>query len=517
MSALDRAWRRLTTPEMTVRRIVLGLAGLIVVSFLLRTTALHGRYWIDEGLSVGIASHPLTDIPGVLRADGSPPLYYMLLKLWIGVIGGDGEARTHALSLGFALLTVPAGFFSARALFDERAGWFVAVVAALNPFLNYYAQETRMYALVVLLSLLVAATFGLAFVERKRVWLVGFVLASTALIYSHNWGLFTMVGTVAALLPLLWSRRVPWTDAAIAYGAIALLYLPWLPTLLYQVDHTGAPWSRSPTLNGLPGALAGLAGGPGPGVGILLAVGTGIFAYASIREGDAPARQSSTANSTLIIVVVGIAVAFVVSQISPAWSGRYFAALIGPFVLLIGVGLARAGVLGLVTLALLAGLWMKPPTFRVNNKSDVHRVAAVVGPRLAPGDIVVSTHPEQLPVVHFYFPKGLRWGDGMGWVKDPTYMDWRDALDRYEAARPTQVAQRFIAALRPGQQLALVQPIIRSGSWSAPWTELVRKRASRWERVLGRDDRLQRVAALPVLKGRGLPRGVRVVIYRRVG
>ena len=47
----------------------------------------------------GIASHPLTDIPGVLRADGSPPLYYMLLHVWIGVIGGDGEARTHALSL----------------------------------------------------------------------------------------------------------------------------------------------------------------------------------------------------------------------------------------------------------------------------------------------------------------------------------------------------------------------------------------------------------------------------------
>ena len=40
-------------------------------------------YWIDEGLSVGIADRPLTDIPGVLRQDGSPPLYYMLLHFWM--------------------------------------------------------------------------------------------------------------------------------------------------------------------------------------------------------------------------------------------------------------------------------------------------------------------------------------------------------------------------------------------------------------------------------------------------
>ena len=41
---------------------------------------IHARFWIDEGLSVGIASHPLVDIPGVLRQDGSPPLYYLLLN-----------------------------------------------------------------------------------------------------------------------------------------------------------------------------------------------------------------------------------------------------------------------------------------------------------------------------------------------------------------------------------------------------------------------------------------------------
>src|SRR5205823_380015 len=81
------------------------LVLLVVLSLLLRTTALHARYWIDEGLSVGIASHPFFDVPGVLRQDGSPPLYYLILHVWTALFG-DGEARTHGLSVLFAVATV---------------------------------------------------------------------------------------------------------------------------------------------------------------------------------------------------------------------------------------------------------------------------------------------------------------------------------------------------------------------------------------------------------------------------
>lgn len=518
LSRLRAPFERLRTQQLTVPRIVLGIAGLVLLSFLLRATAIHGRYWIDEGLSVGIASHSLSDIPGILRADGSPPLYYLLLHVWIDVIGGPGEARTHALSLLFALATVPVGFFGARALFGERAGWCAAVVAALNPFLNFYAQETRMYALVSLLSLLVAISYCLAFIHGRRPWLIGFALSGAALLYTHNWGLFLLAGSGIALLPLLRAKALPWRDALIGYGAIAILYLPWLPTFLFQAKHTGAPWSLAPTIDKMAGYLATLAGGPGPAVAVVFGVGSGFVAYLSARDrGKRERRQADTIAAILAMTLLALALAFIASQASPAWTTRYFAAIVGPLILLLGAGLAQARGLGLVALALLAALWLSPPTHRVNNKSNVHNAAVIVGPHLDRGDIVVSTHPEQVPVMHFYFPQGLRWGDGMGWVHDPTYMDWRDALDRYEAARPTPVADMFIKALKPGQQLVLAQPIIATANWGAPWTSLVRRRAARWERVLGRDDRLVRVAALPKLRGKRFPRGMRFVIYRRVG
>src|SRR5205814_1288112 len=57
------------------------LAALTAVSLFLRTRILNAGFWIDEGLSVGIAHHHLWSIPHLLRQDGSPPLYYMLLHV----------------------------------------------------------------------------------------------------------------------------------------------------------------------------------------------------------------------------------------------------------------------------------------------------------------------------------------------------------------------------------------------------------------------------------------------------
>jgi hypothetical protein len=503
---------RLTALPLRVR-IPLGLLGLLVVSFLLRSTAIHGRYWIDEGLSVGIASFPLDEIPGALRQDGSPPLYYLLLHLWIDVIGGDGEARTHALSLGFALLAVPTSFALARQLFSERAGWFAAVLTAFLPFLSYYAQETRMYALALLLSMTMAGAFALAFLRGRRGWLPVFVVAGAALIYTHNWGLFMLAGTGLALLPALLRGRVAWRDPLIGFGAISLLYLPWIPTLLYQAGHTGAPWSTAPSLGDLPGEVEGVLGGAGPAVALLLVGGAGLMAYFAAEERDEHREVVQTLGLALLLALL---LAFVASQISPGWSQRYFASLLGPLLLLAAGVLARAGNLGLVTVALLAGLWLHPPTDRVNNKSNMHRVAVLSEGRVQDGDVVISTHPEQVPVADFYFDQDVRWADGMGFFPDTRIFDWRDALDRYRAAQPKEVASELIDAVEPGHRLVLMEPIIRTAGWSAPWTSLVRKRSAQWEHLLRRDDRLRQVANIPVLGDTNLPRGVRLVVFERL-
>src|SRR3954468_20543242 len=181
------------------------------VSLLLRTGALDGSYWIDEGISVGIASHPLADIPRVLGQDGNPPLYYLLLHGWMQLVG-TSEAATRVLSLVFALLAVPVSFWAGAAVFDRRAGALAAAGAAGCPFLTYYAQETRMYSLVVLLSILASASFALAFVrgERRHLWLLGLWLG--LLLYTHTWGLFLAAAMAGAWLVLYRRGQVDRSD-----------------------------------------------------------------------------------------------------------------------------------------------------------------------------------------------------------------------------------------------------------------------------------------------------------------
>ncbi|HEX2086255.1 MAG TPA: glycosyltransferase family 39 protein [Solirubrobacteraceae bacterium] len=492
-----------------------GVVALTLVSLFLRTRALDAAFWIDEGLSVGIGSHGLLDIPGVLRQDGSPPLYYSLLHVWMQAFGNTEEA-THALSVVFAVLCVPAAWWAGRSLFGPRAGWIAAVLAAINPFITFYAQETRMYALVALLGLLLAATFLRAFSDRERRHLPAFTALLVLLLYTHNWGLFLAAGTVIALA-WLWriappaERRPLLRDALLGYGVAGLLYAAWLPTLLFQAQHTGAPWAERPPLDALLGALGVLLGGAPTGVALLLVAGNGIAGL--VRDLSPRGRRTA---ALLILTVAAVILAWLASQVSPAFSNRYFATFVGPLLLLAAVGLTHSGRLGIVCFVLVCLYWFDARTGAIETKSNVRSVAASIQTLVTAGDLVVSTHPEQLPLLAYYLPDGVRYGTSMGPVTDPRVMDWRDALERLRAAKPGPTARRMVDSLAVGEELVLVQPIIRTAKWGAPWTALVRRRSVQWERRLDRDPRVRREAVVPVFGYDRLPKGVRAIVYRRM-
>ncbi|MBA2517123.1 MAG: glycosyltransferase family 39 protein [Solirubrobacterales bacterium] len=489
--------RALGSSRAELAGIALGVCGLIAVSLLLRTRNLGVGYWVDEGLSVGIADRPLLDIPGVMRLDGSPPLYYMVLHVWMALTGSTGEATTHGLSLLFAVLTVPSAVLLARSLFGIRAGWIAGVLAAMNPFITQYAQETRMYALVILLGTVATGAYVAALIHRRRAMLPVFSLALAALLYTHNWALF-----FAASLGLVWlclvvfepraGRRALLRDGVLGFGGALILYAPWLPTLLFQAGHTGAPWSRPPDLQDLTEAFSRLLG-PVEQVALLLAGGVGIAAIASRKRLDAEARSAVALAS---ISALTIAFAWGASQVSPAWAGRYFAVALPPLLLLCALGLARAKRLGLVGLALVAIMWSG--TAGRSEKSNVRSVTASLAPSLRPGDLVVSAQPEQLPVLAHYLPDNLRWATLWGPVEDLGVTDWRDGVERLEQTSATRDLRPLVDALAPGQRIVLVEPMIYAlARWSAPWTSLVRVRSEEWSRALSNDERLRVSAIYP--------------------
>ncbi len=237
---------------------------------------------------MGIADRPLADIPAALRLDGSPPLYYSLLHVWMSLFGRTEEA-THALSVLFVLLAIPAAFWAARGVFGNAAGWAAAVLAALNPFMTQYAQETRMYALVMLLGMLACGAYARAFLlgdelppKTRRRWAMVFAPLLAAMLYTHNWALFFGVGCGVAWLGMLaaardGTRRELFLDGLIGFGGALVLFAPWLPTLVFQAQHTGAPWSSPPGVDDLLGVPLRLLGSVGQ-IALLLAAGVGMVA-----------------------------------------------------------------------------------------------------------------------------------------------------------------------------------------------------------------------------------------------
>ena len=496
------------------------VAAVVGVSLVLRTFSLGESLWMDEGLSIGIASQPLFDIPGVLRQDGSPPLYYMALSVWMDLFG-RGPAETQGLSLAISLLAIPAARWAGWTLFGRRAGLIAAALAGVNPWLTAYAQETRMYSLMLLLSLVATAAFLHVFSFGRRRYLPLFVVALAAMLYTHNWGLFVAAGALCALVPC-WlasgDRRALVRDGVIGFGGAGLLYVPWLPTLLYQVQHTGAPWLNPPRLGAPVQITRSLLGGGTPTVAILLAGGSGIAGILSRRT----LRNERTAIIAAAVMCAGtLAVAWLFSQFSPAWTTRYLGVALGPILILAAAGLARAGNLGIAALVIVLAVWCVPKTYDLRNKSNASDLSAAAAPLLRPGDLVVSMQPEQTPLIDYHLSvlrsvSGVRYASPMGPVATPEVMDWRDCLARMEKATPERNLSPALATLRRSGRVLLVHPVTTSrNDWDAPWTQLVRRRSAQWGGAVAADPRFKRIATAPEFYRRATRIGVRAVLYEK--
>jgi mannosyltransferase len=499
--------------------VVLGLTAFALYH---HTRALGQALWMDEGLSIGIASQPILDIPHVLRVDGSPPLYYMLLGVWTRVVG-DGPAETQGLSVAISLIAVPGGFWAGWSLFGKRAGYMCAALFAFNGFLTSYAQETRMYALMIVLSLLLTAAFLHVFVYRNRRYLPFFAVVLAAMLYTHNWGLFVTAGaliTLAMVLLMAEDRRPLVRDALIGFGGAGLLYLPWLPTLIHQVQHTGAPWLNSPRLGAPVQISKSLLGGGTVTVSLVLAGGSGLAAVLQGRTNDRE-RKAIYAAATLCVATLGVAWLF--SQFSPAWTTRYLGVALGPILLLAALGLARAGNLGLVALVIILGIWALPKTYDLRNKSNASDLRKAAAPQLHSGDLVISMQPEQTPLLRYHLTtlghvNGLRWATPLGAVDNPSVMDWTDSQERLEHATVRTKLEPLLAKLPRSGRVLLVHPVTeRVDDWDAPWTQLVRRRSAQWGYAVATDPRFKRIGVVPANYRRATRIGVRGVLYEKIG
>ena len=487
--------RRFLSPPNRTALDRLALVGVVLVLAFLWGRARGIWYWGDEGLAIGIASHPLADLPALLRQDGSPPLYYLILHVWMSVFG-SAEASTHALSVIFALATVVAAWWVGRSLFGRRVGWLMVALAAVNPFLALYANETRMYTLMVLLATVATGAFLHVFVFGRRRYLPLLTSSLALLLYTHNWALFFTLGMAVALLPCLLAasdKRRLVLDAGLAFGAVGLLYAPWIPTFLYQRAHTSAPWAFRPTLELARTDVMSLIGAPESFIAAGLGAGLGLTVVLR-RRGSRPAV---TVTALAILAGVAISVGWVVSRSDPVWAYRYLGVVVPVVLLVLALGLAAGGRLAISALCVLlfleAPIDVRVPPFR---KSNVKAVVTEVSDRLHPGDLVVS-HFGELPVLAHYLPPGLRYASASGVIADPRLADYRDSVERLQASLPAETLPPLLDEVSPGGHALLVCPLVTQAEpEKTPFLKLLEVRCDEMKRVFADDARFRVVASI---------------------
>jgi hypothetical protein len=208
----------------------------------------------DELFSRRVALLPLSVGYAAVRDDlVHPPLYYLLLKAGMSILGA-GALGLRALSLLCGIASIGLIAILGRRLPGARwCGLLAAAGLAVGHNQVYYSQEARSYALYTMLVILLA--LWVEAISRRqrdpRLWMAG-VFLMTLLAYTHYVGSLYVMAAVLALLVCKLEPRTKVLAVASATAA-ALLFMPWLMAVagVYKSKHgvgENLDWEGLPSL-----------------------------------------------------------------------------------------------------------------------------------------------------------------------------------------------------------------------------------------------------------------------------
>lgn len=284
----------MSTPRLRRHFLLIISLSLLLIAFALRVYRLdYQSIWWDEGISLHLATSSLGDIVQDRLSNIHPPLYFIMLKVWLGLVGVSaftGRYLSVLASLGQVALIIGAVGYWARAgqgsLHSNKQGtrardrlvFFAAVLMVLSPLAVIYGQEIRVYAMLplVYLSMLLLASVILFSSSIRLKPLVLLAITEWVGLHLHYIVIFgVMFVGILGLVILVRRKDFPALKQWIGMQAVvAFLSLPWLIAVLgnwsaIQAEANAGTFAAEPVslpfllsqvwvfqLTGLPGALA---------------------------------------------------------------------------------------------------------------------------------------------------------------------------------------------------------------------------------------------------------------------
>lgn len=220
------------------------LALILSLSFLLRIYTLSAEsLWVDEVLSIINARSNLTTL--IERVSGvHPPFYYIILHFWMKLFG-DSEFSVRFVSVIFGVASVYVIYRFGKLVYGGEIGMISAFILSISLFHIRQSQDARPYTLLAFLILLSSYYFVKMLKERNVKNTAAYIISTAATLYTHNFGLFYIIFQNIYYL-LIFRRDIKFWIAT--QSAVMLLFAPWIPVLVKQVEVGGlTPCRPHPT------------------------------------------------------------------------------------------------------------------------------------------------------------------------------------------------------------------------------------------------------------------------------
>ena len=229
--ATPARWRALALSPRAQELLVPGVLAALAAALYLRGLG-ASSYMIDEATSLAEAQGSIAHVVSAVHAhETSPPTYALILHFWIGLFGSHSEAVARLPSALAGIVLVPAVWYLARLLTDAPTAMFAGLLTLISPGVLEYAQQARVYALLMLAATLTAIAVVKAERTGSRRWLVAACCAAVATVSLHYFG-WLSVGPMAVWLATRGS--VPRRDRMAFCAVLALVGIAWVPELLSQ-------------------------------------------------------------------------------------------------------------------------------------------------------------------------------------------------------------------------------------------------------------------------------------------
>ncbi|WP_107667731.1 glycosyltransferase family 39 protein [Cyanothece sp. BG0011] len=153
----------------------------------------------------------------LLQEDNHPPVYFVLVHLWVKLFGSVGEyvdvGVMRSLPALFGILSIPGVYFLGKMAFQSRlVGQISAALMAVSPFGIFLAQEARHYTLAILfvMASLLCLIIALRHLYEQSIiplWLVlSWILINSLGLSVHYFFVLTLMAEAITLAILIYAK-----------------------------------------------------------------------------------------------------------------------------------------------------------------------------------------------------------------------------------------------------------------------------------------------------------------------